>query len=531
MSPGDFRYVYGPVPSRRLGRSLGVDLVPLKTCTYDCVYCQLGRTTNKTVERKEYVAIEDVLAELKRKLAEGDAPDYISLAGSGEPTLNAGIGELIDGIKHMTNIPAAVLTNGSLLWMGEVRDALMAADLVLPSLDAGDENLFRYINRPHADISFETMVDGLAAFTASFRREVWLEVFLLAGVTGVPSEVEKIAALARRIGPARVQLNTVSRPPAEEFAFSLASERMHAAKRLFAGDVDIISETYREGPRGPAMYEADEEEILALIRRRPCTAEDVAGGLGIHVTEALKRLEKLVAAGKAVAHLMTGRHFYSATGLEKDIRMRASGDFERYAQSCRQEFWKGIFRREIEYLLRHLKGSTDVLSVGCGPAIMENELSGRGFRVTGLDVSREALALAPERVGRVAARAEDMPFPASSFDAVVYVASLQFIEDYAKALENTARVLRPNGTLVVMLLNPESSFFKEKLGVAHSYVHGLRHTGIADIERAIAARFDIRTEYFLGVKGDRIFESRDATEAAVYAIMGTKLPVKRGTEA
>jgi wyosine [tRNA(Phe)-imidazoG37] synthetase (radical SAM superfamily) len=297
-----------------LGRSLGLDLVSFKTCTYDCVYCQLGSTTNKTVERKEYVPVKEVLAEMEKKLAVTDTPDYISLAGSGEPTLNAGIGDLIPKIKGLTDIPVAVLTNGSLLWRREVQDALMEADLVLPSLDAGDERLFRYVNRPHGDIPFERMVDGIAAFTKRFPGEVWLEVLLLAGVTGISTEVKKIAALAERIGPARVQLNTVSRPPAEEFALPLSTDRMLALKDIFPREVDIISQSERGGARVSAFSEAREADILALLRRRPCTSADVASGLGIHVNEALKCLEVLIAAGKVNTVVTGGRSFYTVIG-------------------------------------------------------------------------------------------------------------------------------------------------------------------------------------------------------------------------
>jgi wyosine [tRNA(Phe)-imidazoG37] synthetase (radical SAM superfamily) len=314
MSEGCFRHVYGPVPSQRLGRSLGIDLVPFKTCTYDCVYCQLGRTTNKTCERKEYVAVAEVLAELERKLTTENAPDYISLAGSGEPTLNTGIGDLISKIKGMTETPVAVLTNGSLLWIDEVQDALMAADLVLPSLDVGDEHLFRYVNRPHGDISFERMVDGLAAFTRRFPGEVWLEILLLAGVTGMPSEVKKIAALARRVAPARVQLNTVSRPPAEDFALPLSPGQILTMKGLFPGTVDIICGEALDGTHPPTSFNAKDEDVLSLLSRRPCTSTDVANGLGIHVTEALKHLESLRAAGKVTAVVSGGRSFYTVDG-------------------------------------------------------------------------------------------------------------------------------------------------------------------------------------------------------------------------
>jgi wyosine [tRNA(Phe)-imidazoG37] synthetase (radical SAM superfamily) len=292
-----FKHVYGPVPSRRLGRSLGVDLVPFKTCTYDCIYCQLGRTTNKSIERKEYVAVDEALAELETKLSVGPAPDYISLAGSGEPTLNLRIGDLIDRIKALTRIPVAVLTNGSLLWMPEVQEALMAADLVLPSLDAGDESLFQHVNRPHAIIAFETMVQGLAEFTKRFSGSVWLEVFLLAGVTGIPNEVEKIAAFTRQIHPARVQLNTVSRPPAEEFAFAVDKKQLARLGRLMPGTVEVISENKQIALCGAPVHETTNGEIVALLSRRPCTLHGICSGLGLNLSEAAKRLEVLTRQG------------------------------------------------------------------------------------------------------------------------------------------------------------------------------------------------------------------------------------------
>jgi wyosine [tRNA(Phe)-imidazoG37] synthetase (radical SAM superfamily) len=314
VNNSEFEYVYGPVPSRRLGRSLGVDLVPFKTCTYDCVYCQLGRTTNKTLERKEYVPIDRVVAEVARKLAAGDVPDYIALAGSGEPTLHSGIGELIREIKRMTKVPVAVLTNGSLLWMSEVREALMAADLVLPSLDAGDERTFRYVNRPHTGLAFRAVVDGIAEFTRSFAGQVWLEVFLLEGVTGVTAEAKKIAALVERISPARVQLNTVSRPPAEEFAFAVSRNRLGELKRFFPGQAEVVGEDGGKSAQGAALDGARDADILALLSRRPCTSEDVARGLRIHVAEALKCLEALAAAGRVKTVLTGGRVYYSAVG-------------------------------------------------------------------------------------------------------------------------------------------------------------------------------------------------------------------------
>jgi len=318
MNAAPYNYLYGPVPSRRLGRSLGVDLVPFKTCTYDCVYCQLGRTTNKTLERKAYVPSEAILVEVKRKLAEpGQPPDYISLAGSGEPTLNAEIGKIIRGIKDLTKIPVTVLTNGSLLWKEEVQEELLAADIVIPSLDAGDEYLFQYVNRPHEGISFDTMVEGLATFTKRFPGEVWLEVLLLAGVTGLAAETKKIAAIANPLGVARIQLNTATRPPAEEFAFALSSAQLQELKDLFHGQVDVISETLPKVKDEAAPGQASDADILALLDRRPCTVEGIAAGLALRPNDLLKRLLVLRQRGALKAVRNNNTLFYETIPREE----------------------------------------------------------------------------------------------------------------------------------------------------------------------------------------------------------------------
>ncbi len=218
-------HIYGPVPSRRLGRSLGIDLVPYKACSYDCVYCQLGRTTCHTSRRRSYVDPAEVLTELKGRLSRGPAPDYISLAGSGEPTLCRGLEELISGIKALTRIPVAVITNGSLLSRLPVAEALLSADLVVPSLDAGDEKTFRLINRPCRGIGFGEMARGLVEFGQSFRGRLDLEVFLVAGLNDSADQVKRIARLAERIAPRRVQLNTVARPPAESWAGAVSDRK------------------------------------------------------------------------------------------------------------------------------------------------------------------------------------------------------------------------------------------------------------------------------------------------------------------
>ena len=303
------KYIFGPVPSRRLGRSLGVDLVPMKTCSYDCIYCQLGNTTCKTMKRKERVPLDGVLGELEEKLS--SKPDYIALSGSGEPTLYSRCDELIDRIKAMTDVPVAVLTNGSLLWQEEVRKQLLKADLVIPSLDAGDEEMFRLVNRPHEGVSFERMLAGLVDFRREFRGDYWLEVFVLGAYTAIKADFPKLVRCVNLIGPDRVQLNTVTRPPAESFAIGISRERLTELARMFTPPAEVIAD-FRD-VHGKAEFAAGREDILDLLRRRPCSMDDVAGGLGMHRNEVVKHVEHLSAEGLLLQTQTEGRLHYRAT--------------------------------------------------------------------------------------------------------------------------------------------------------------------------------------------------------------------------
>lgn len=300
MSSTADTYLYGPVPSHRLRRSLGIDLVPYKICSYDCIYCQLGSVGSTTIVRKDYADNDRILEELQHKLMSGELPDFISLAGSGEPTLHSSIGDLIRRIKALTTVPVAVLTNGSLLWMPEVQEALLAADLVLPSLDAGDPVTFQLANRPDSSIAFDKMVQGLVDFTRRFTGEVWLEVLLLAGINDDEPTVRRIAELVERIKPARVQLNTVYRPPAESFARGVAPTQLCRLGSLFSGIVDCISDM----PVSSAVRESSDlshqDELVAFARRRPCTAQDLSIGLNLHLNDVLKQVHMLTDSGRLV---------------------------------------------------------------------------------------------------------------------------------------------------------------------------------------------------------------------------------------
>lgn len=288
------KYLFGPVPSRRLGLSLGVDIVPLKTCTQNCIYCQLGVFGVQTVERKPYVPIEAVLSELRARIAEGLQADYITLSGSGEPTLNSEMGRLIDGIKKITTIPVAVLTNGTLLADPAVRADCAKADVVLPSLDAGDEATFKKINCPHKDINFSAFVEGLCKFRAGFTGEIWLEVFFCEGINTGDKEIEKIRAAILLIGPDKVQLNTVVRPVADESVVPVEPAKLADIAKRLGPDVEVIADF--SGLEGEGNVEANTENIFEMLKRRPCSLEDICNGLGIHRDEALKHLAHLEAA-------------------------------------------------------------------------------------------------------------------------------------------------------------------------------------------------------------------------------------------
>lgn len=304
------KYVFGPVPSRRLGLSLGVDLTPFKTCTYDCIYCQLGCTTHLVSERKEWVPLDAVLAEIREKL--GTRPDYITLGGSGEPTLYARLGELIDGIKRMANTPVAVLTNGSLLWDADIRAQLRRADMISPSLDAGDEDSFQAVNRPEAGMTFARMVYGLTALREEFRGQYWLEVFVLEGYTDSDEMMRKIADCAALIRPDRVQLNTVSRPAAEPFARGVTRERLLALARLFDPPAEVIADF--SGVSARPSETAGPESVAAFLQRHPGTVCDVAKGLGLTAEESERIIGQLEKEGR-VERLPVGGADYFRTRI------------------------------------------------------------------------------------------------------------------------------------------------------------------------------------------------------------------------
>jgi wyosine [tRNA(Phe)-imidazoG37] synthetase (radical SAM superfamily) len=304
-----YRHLYGPVPSRRLGGSLGIDLVPHKICTYDCIYCQIGKTTKKTLTRKEYVPAKEITEEVERFLKEGAASiDYLSLTGSGEPTLHSQIRSVIEGIKAITSIPVAVITNGSLLYEEEVRQDLLRADLVLPSLDAVSPEVFRKINRPRKGFSVDKVIEGLVEFRNVYKGQIWLEILFCKDVNDDKEELFRMRKAIDRIRPDRIHLNTVVRPPSEKWAIPLNQKEMEEMRVFFGEKASIISVFDRHPP---AVEERDiKEGILRILKRRPLSLTDLSKGMGIRENEIEKYIQPLVSEGKIHARIFGDSTYY-----------------------------------------------------------------------------------------------------------------------------------------------------------------------------------------------------------------------------
>lgn len=294
-----YKYLFGPVPSRRLGMSLGVDLVPKKVCSLDCVYCEVGKTTKLTLERKEYIPYSKIKEELKKYFDNNPDPDFITFSGSGEPTLNNQIGEILQFIKKSKpHISIAVLTNGTLLFDKNVREIIKDADVVLPSLDAATEKVFQHINRPAKNLSINKYIQGIIDFRNIFTGKLWLEVFILPGYNDSKEELIALKKAILRINPDSVQLNTLDRPGS---VLHLKGARKIELQRIVdfweLDNVEIISAA-PERKKIQSYRNDTETAIVETISRRPCTLEDLTKILGMHVNEINKYLDVLNAENK-----------------------------------------------------------------------------------------------------------------------------------------------------------------------------------------------------------------------------------------
>ena len=294
-----YKYLFGPVPSRRLGMSLGVDLVPHKVCSLNCIYCECGRTTNLTLERKEYVPYDEVVKELDHYFVSNPNPDYITFSGSGEPTLNSRIGDILKFIKHIKpDIPVAVLTNGTLLSQKQVRSELLDADVVLPSLDAASDLSFRKINRPLHALNISVYIKGIHDFRNEYTGKIWLEVLIIPGYNDSREDLELLKKAFGEIRPDSIQLNALDRPGTIKGLRTASRTQLKEIVDFWGLDnVEIIAAAPER--KDIQSYRKDiEATILETIYRRPCTLEDLTKILGLHMNEVNKYLDVLEADNK-----------------------------------------------------------------------------------------------------------------------------------------------------------------------------------------------------------------------------------------
>jgi len=305
------KYLFGPVPSRRLGISLGVDLVPHKVCSLNCVYCEVGRTTLLTTERKEYIPISEVLQELNEYLLQKPELDYITFSGQGEPTLNSGMGKVIDFIK--TDYPQykiAVITNGTLFWDEKVRQEVRNADVILPSLDAVSDLMFYKINRPAKGLDNSRIIEGLSELRKEFSGKIFLEIFLVPSLNDTEEEIGLLREAVQEINPDLIQLNTLDRPGTEAFVNAVSSEKMLQIKKMFEPlPVEIIAKAEIRKTI-PGYKDKIEEFILETIKRRPCTEQDLIKILNIHPNELNKYLSGMINTGKVYSERLERGIFF-----------------------------------------------------------------------------------------------------------------------------------------------------------------------------------------------------------------------------
>jgi len=305
-----YKTIYGPVPSRRLGISLGVDIIPHKICSFNCVYCECGRNTLLTTERKDFVPIELVISEIDDYLSKNPAPDYISISGSGEPTLHLRLGKLLSEIKNkFPNIKLALLTNSSLLNIKEIREEIYPVDLVLPSLDAATDEAFRKIDRPFVAIKLEEIIEGIASLVKEMKsiskeKQIWLEVFIIENINTDEKNIEALKKALKYIKPDKVQLNTLDRPGTEDWVKAASIKTLEFIReQLNLPNVEIITKfKYRDEIK---HYRIDiENTIIETLRRRPLRLEDISEVLGISKEEIQKYIDILINEKKIVRKTM-----------------------------------------------------------------------------------------------------------------------------------------------------------------------------------------------------------------------------------
>ena len=315
-----YKYIFGPILSRRLGISLGIDLVPHKTCSLDCLYCECGKTTNLTLEQKEYVSFKHIKEELDHFLMNNKEPDYITFSGSGEPTLNNCLGKVIEYIKEKRkDIKVAVLTNSTLFNYQEVRQILLKADLVVPSLDAVSKKAFVKINRPEKKLDINEIIKGIETFAGEYKGTIWLEVFILPGVNDSESDLLLLKKAIEKINPEKVQLNTLDRPGTVSNIRPASKNELDRVKKILGfNNMEIIAKIDENKKAFTGEQPKDiKAAIIKTINRRPCTKQDLIQLLGIE-TETLEKHLNILEKEKIIAGKTSERGIFYNT-VKKDF--------------------------------------------------------------------------------------------------------------------------------------------------------------------------------------------------------------------
>lgn len=325
--------VFGPVPSRRLGRSLGIDPVPLKTCNWNCVYCQLGRTRPLVNQRRAYIPTDTILADVEQALAAHPHSDidWVTFVGSGEPTLHRDLGLLIRAVKRLTATPVAVITNGALLYLPEVRAELVAADAVLPTLSAGSEAVYRAIHRPHPETTFERLLSGLVAFRAEYQGKLWPEVMLVRGLNDSEAALRDIAKALQQVHPDAVHITLPERPPAEPWVMPPDTEGLLRAVAILGDVAQVVHPAV--GDFDLSGYATPVEAVLAIIARHPMRQEELERALARWLPEQVRdAIEELAASGQAQVIQRYGTRFwcdaaayYPSDSARSNVPHHASG--------------------------------------------------------------------------------------------------------------------------------------------------------------------------------------------------------------
>lgn len=306
-------YIFGPVPSRRLGLSLGVDLLNCKSCDFNCIYCELGKTFKYTDKRKIFVKTDDIISELKEFLKTGNKADYITFSGSGEPTLALNLGEAIKEVKKITDIPVALITNGSLFYDKKVREDAALADVVLPSLDAADEATFLKINRPHKNFTFNKFLDGIINFCNEYRGKIWIEIMIVKNINDSKEHIMKLKSMLDKIPDIeKIQINTVVRSRAEEYAEPLEQEKSILIKELLGEKAEIIS-SYK----GEKIKTIDnlKDTIISITRLRPVTLLDLKAVLDFNECDIINTLDILEKENKIKRENLYDKEFYKGINI------------------------------------------------------------------------------------------------------------------------------------------------------------------------------------------------------------------------